>query len=212
MDIILGSQSPRRRELLSYLLNDFKVLTAELNEDKYIPLARTPEEFVTKLSQLKAKKIISINNLKNSLIIAADTIVVVTLHNQWHIIGKPKDEKQALSILKTLRGKTHQVLTGFSIIDQLNKKQITDYDVSKVTFKLVSDNTLQSYIKQYKPYDKAGSYAIQEMGTKYIEKYEGSLTNIIGLPTEKLAQSLESLKVKINNDWQEKININVKFV
>lgn len=240
--LILASASPRRKNLLSYLISDFKILTADLDEDKFLPLARTPEEFVTKLSLAKAKKVISTINTvsfpsrpasavttsgiqknqipypaknkpigNDNIIISADTIVVLPKEESFQVIGKPKDKKDAQITLKNLRGKTHQVYTGFTVIDQKTNQIFTDFSVSNVTFKLFSDKQLLDYLEKFEPYDKAGAYAIQEMGSKYIEKYDGSLTGIIGLPLEQLGQTLENFKIELKPNWQENIKKQVTF-
>ncbi len=211
MKIILASASPRRQQLLSYLINDFQTLTADLNEEKFIALARSPEEFVTKLSLSKAKKVISKHQLSNSIMITADTIVVLGQKDNFQIIGKPKNREDARKILKLLRNQTHQVYTGFSIINQKTNEIITNYSLSYVTFKLFSDEELENYLEEFKPYDKAGSYAIQEMGSKYIEKYEGSLTDIIGLPLEQIAPILQKFSVKLNPNWEKELSKKVIF-
>lgn len=211
MQIILASSSPRRQKLLSYLIKDFQILVADLDEEKFLPLAKTPEEFVTKLSLAKAKHAILKHHISDSIIIASDTIVVLQGKTKFQIIGKQKTVETARQTLKLLRGKTHQVYTGFSFINQETNQIITDFSKSTITFRKFSETLLENYLEEFKPFDKAGAYAIQEMGSKYIEKYEGSLSGIIGLPLEKIASILKSFSIKLNPDWEEKIKTKVIF-
>ena len=203
--LILGSSSPRRQQLLSYLTKDFKVLTADLDEDSYIPQASDSQDLVIILSQAKAEKIIKSHCLSNQIILTADTIVSLKTDQPpfFRVIGKPQDLTQAYKTLTYLSGKTHQVYTGFTIINQKTNHQITDFSLSFVTFKHLSPTQISAYIDRYQPLDKAGSYAIQQMGPAYIKQYLGSLFGIIGLPLEKIAPILNSYSISINPRWQK---------
>ncbi|NMB56655.1 septum formation protein Maf [Candidatus Beckwithbacteria bacterium] len=207
MQIILGSQSPRRKQLLKFLIDDFVIKNADLDEDSFAKLARTPEELVTKLSLTKAKKVAQ--NLKaESLIIAADTIVVLQndQDNSWgEIIGKPKDLRKAQQILQKLQGRKHEVYTGFTVLNTKKKQFFTDFEMAAVYFQPLNLAQIDRYIDKFKPLDKAGAYAIQELSREYIAKYEGSLSTIIGLPLEKLVKVLEKFGVKVKKDWQQKV-------
>lgn len=209
--LILASSSPRRQQLLSYLVSDFKILTADLDEDSFVPLARSPQELVTKLSLAKAKKVIETHKLQNETILASDTVVVFSSDNQFIILGKPKDLQEAKKTLLQLRGTTHQVYTGFTFIDQKSNQTISDYDVSHITLKNFSDQLLNEYVTKFQPLDKAGSYAVQELDNRYIEKLEGSYSNIVGLPLEKIAPILTKLDFPINSNWQDRISHDFPF-
>jgi nucleoside triphosphate pyrophosphatase len=214
MNIILASSSPRRQQILSCLVDEFEIKTADLDEKKFIPLACTPEELVTKLALAKAKKVIANHKVKDSLIIAGDTVVVFDPgiscpdHSQtptWQVIGKPDNLEHAKKTLKLLRGQTHQIYTGIALINQKTNQITTDFSLSHLIFKSFSDKLLDEYIDKFKPLDKAGAYALFEMDDRYAEKFEGSFTGITGLPTENLIPLLQQFKIKIKTGWEEKV-------
>lgn len=179
--IILGSKSPRRNELLSGLDLKFTVQTIDV-EEKY-PDTLKGEEIPMYLSKLKA------NNypIKNGeLLITADTIVYI--NNK--IFGKPKSSDEAIEMLKVLSNNTHEVITGVTITTKQNQETFSS--TTKVTFTELSDAEIEFYINKYKPYDKAGSYGIQEwIGYIGISRIEGSYFNVMGLPIQKLYQKLK---------------------
>ncbi|MGP1621497.1 MAG: Maf family nucleotide pyrophosphatase [Candidatus Cryptobacteroides sp.] len=173
--IILGSGSPRRKEILSMLDIEFEIDTRSTFQESYT--AETPNELVPKLmSEGKSKGFHRILN-DNELLITADTMVICN----EKIFGKPKDNMEAYSMLKCLSGKKHKVVTSvtFRTIDNTE----TFVDCSTVTFKDLKDEEINYYIDNFKPYDKAGSYGIQEwIGAIGITSIEGSFYNIMGLP------------------------------
>ena len=177
-NIILASKSPRRQELLKSLNLDFEIKTKEVEE--IFPPALFREEIPVFLSNLKAKAFENEINA-NDLIITSDTIV-------WHEneqLGKPKDANEAQEMLQSLAGKQHEVITAVTLFTK--DKKTTFYDVTKVYFKEISNEEIDYYIQNYKPYDKAGSYGIQEwIGFAGIEKIEGDYFNVVGLPMHKL--------------------------
>jgi len=177
-NIILASKSPRRQELLKSLNLDFEIKTKEVEEN--FPPALFREEIPVFLSNLKAKAFENEINA-NDLIITSDTIV-------WHEneqLGKPKDANEAQEMLQSLAGKQHEVITAVTLFTK--DKKTTFYDVTKVYFKEISNEEIDYYIQNYKPYDKAGSYGIQEwIGFAGIEKIEGDYFNVVGLPMHKL--------------------------
>ena len=179
--IILGSQSPRRKELLEKTGLKFIVKASDVKEDfkTFINI----EEAAKAMAKLKAN---SFNDLKNNeILICADTLVSVGKK----ILGKPKSEKEAGEMLRLLSGKVHKVTTGVTI--KSNKNQKIFFESTKVVFKELTDKEIKYYIKNYKPFDKAGSYAIQEwIGLIGIKKINGSYFNVMGLPTEKLFSEL----------------------
>lgn len=179
--IILGSKSPRRNELLSGLDIIFRVQTIDV-EEKYPDNLRR-EEIPMYLSKLKA------NNYPikdGELLITADTIVYI--NNK--IFGKPKSTDEAKEMLKALSNNTHEVITGVTITTK--QKQETFSSTTKVTFTELSDEEIEYYINTYKPYDKAGSYGIQEwIGYIGISRIEGSYYNVMGLPIQNLYQRLK---------------------
>src|SRR5210317_524223 len=173
-NIILASASPRRQLFLNSLDIDFKIELKPI-EERY-PDTLIKEEISDYLSQLKAKPFI--NNInENDILITSDTIV-------WHnnkALGKPKDNKDAFDILMSLSGKTHEVITSVSLTS--STKQIVFNDITKVSFKTLSEEEIRYYINTYKPFDKAGAYGIQEwIGQIGVTKIEGSYFNVMGFP------------------------------
>lgn len=180
MDIVLKSSSPRRKELLHNLGYDFEVKVFEVDET--MDLKKSPYENVLELGLKKALVCKELDYGK--ILIGCDTIVV--FNNK--IYGKPKDENDAYHILKELSGNVHEVLSGVGIV---YKEKVYNFVVSsKVFFKNLSDDEIYDYIHTGECYGKAGAYAIQGIGAKLVDHYEGSLNNIIGLPTEEVERIL----------------------
>lgn len=185
-NIILGSQSARRQHLLKSLDIDFEVKTIDgLDETypDYIPV----DEVALYLSEQKAdtfKPFIT----ADTLLIAADTIVVV----DGVVYGKPSDKAEARTMLRTLAGRKHEVITGVCISTSDYRET---FSVStKVTFSNLTDDEIEYYIDRYKPFDKAGSYGIQEwIGFVGVESIEGSFYNVMGLPVQRIYKILKSL-------------------
>ncbi len=183
--IVLGSQSPRRRELLSLMNIDFRVEVQEVEES--YPENLTPVEIATHIASKKAKAFKGLS--ANELLITADTIVA----QHQHILGKPKNATHAKEMIQQLAGNTHEVITAVAF--QYQSQLITFHDCTKVYMNPLSEAEINHYIENYKPYDKAGAYGIQEwIGLVAIQKIEGSYTNVMGLPTEKLYQEFQKIK------------------
>lgn len=182
-NLILASKSPRRQMLLKGLDLDFQIVVKSTSE-KYpadMPLEKIPEF----LSKEKAKSIDLSKRPKNSIVITADTVVIL----DHKIIEKPKSEEEAMAMLKSLSGNTHTVITGVSLTSF--EKQISFSSSSKVHFRELNDKDIEYYVHQYEPFDKAGSYGIQEwIGYIAIESIEGSFYNVMGLPTQLLYEKL----------------------
>jgi len=184
MKILLASQSPRRKELLSSLGFDFEVVKIDCEE--ILPEHIEIGEAAAYLSELKADAFRKLE--ADEVLITADTVVAI--ENQ--ILGKPRDEEDAKNMLQQLSGKTHQVFTGISI--KTLDKTITETDVADVEFDEISDEEIDFYIKNYKPFDKAGSYGIQEwLGMAKIKKMTGSFYTIMGLPTHLVYKILNKI-------------------
>lgn len=184
MKILLASQSPRRKELLSSLGFDFEVVKIDCEE--ILPGNIKIGEAAAYLSELKANAFR--NLLEGEVLLTADTVVA----NDNKFLGKPKDENEAKEILQSLSGKTHQVYTGITI--KTLDKTITETDVANVEFDEVSDEEIDFYIKNYKPFDKAGSYGVQEwLGMSKIKKINGSFYTIMGLPTHLVYKILKEI-------------------
>ena len=121
------------------------------------------------------------------MIIGADTVVV--LNNQ--ILGKPKDAKQAKEILQQLSGKTHEVYTGFAIVEKPSGEMLSEFEKTLVSFRKLADEEIDRYIQSGSPFDKAGGYGIQDQGALFVQKIDGCFYNVMGLPVTKLYQALE---------------------
>lgn len=174
--LYLASKSPRRQELLKLMCLDFELLLNDADES--FPKNLEPDKVPEYIAEKKAKGVIIPDD---AILITADTVVLL----DREILGKPIDEKDAVAMLKKLSGEKHQVITGVCI--KSNVKQITFKEVTEVFFKELTEEQIEYYVEQYKPLDKAGSYGIQEwIGLIGIEKINGSYTNVVGLPTEKL--------------------------
>lgn len=181
-DITLGSQSPRRKELFAGLNVPFSVEVREV-EEKY-PELMSPHEVPEFLARLKSVPFQS-DFPEKGLLITADTVVLID--NQ--VLGKPNDYSHAFEMLRQLSGRKHMVITGVCITT--NQKQITFSDYTDVYFKSLSAGEIDYYLTHYQPYDKAGSYGVQEwIGYVAIEKIEGSYFNVMGLPIQRLYEEL----------------------
>ncbi len=182
-DVILASASPRRQQLLTEMDIPFRIQTKEVEE--IFPDNLSPEAAVTFLCRLKSLAFPEEELNDNTLLISADTLVV--LNNK--ILGKPVSEKEAVEMLRQLSGKKHTVITGVCL--RLRERMKTFTVSSSVYFKVLSEDEINYYIKNYKPMDKAGAYGIQEwIGHAAIQKIEGSYFNIMGLPTHRLYEEL----------------------
>lgn len=181
--IILASSSPRRADILKKHNIEFKIIPSPYVEDH--STTDFSYDFIENLAYNKAKAVVPLVN-EQSLIVGADTIVVL----DGKILGKPNGYDGAFEMLKNLSGKTHHVVTAIVVMDsdtQNYKKQTT---TSEVTFENLTDEQIKYYIDNFKPFDKAGSYGIQEMPKGYIKSYTGDLENIIGISSKTLLEML----------------------
>lgn len=179
--VILASQSPRRKELLSLLNVEFEAIPADIDEE--IDLNNDLVKEIEKLSYQKANHIFK--DHKDALVIGADTIVKI--NNQ--VLGKPKTYEQAKQMLAMLSNNTHEVVTGVTIIS--GDKIETFSEIAKVTFYPLTEQEIDEYVKTNEPMDKAGAYAIQGIGAKFIKCIEGDFYTIMGLPIGKLYHRLQ---------------------
>jgi len=182
--LILASNSPRRKQLLKNENFDFEIVPSDYEEQSF-----SSDPIVTATTFAKGKAIDVYMKIKdmNVVILSADTVVFL----DGQILGKPKDEDHAFSMLKQLSNKTHSVTTGFCI--KYQDKQIIDTDTTLVTFNDLSDEQIKKYIKSGLYKGKAGAYGIQDVEFNLVKSYEGSLNNVIGLPTEKIIPLLYSI-------------------
>jgi len=194
--IILASQSPRRKQLLEWAEIPFEVMVKETDES--YPDNLSIEETAIHIARNKALAVFELHcrrfkptamKPENSIpILAADTIVV--LHNE--IIGKPTDREDAINILLRLSGHEHLVVTGVVIL--YNEKEIAFADTTSVCFHALSREQIEYYVDKYKPYDKAGAYAIQEwIGVVGIKSVNGDFYNVMGLPVSRVVRALQNL-------------------
>jgi septum formation protein len=189
MKIVLASTSPRRLELLRELGLRVKVVDSRVRESKFN--ISDPEKLVKTLALTKAKEVA--RRVRGGLIIGADTIVVL----KGKILGKPKDEEEAKSMLRELSGKTHEVLTGLAVIDASTGKTKVDFVRSRVKLKRLSEGEISNYVVTDKPFDKAGAYSIQEKAGLFVEKIDGCYFNVVGLPLARLAEILKEFNVTL---------------
>jgi septum formation protein len=183
--IILASQSPRRKQLLQWAEVPFEIVVKETDES--YPIDLPIAEIAIHIARNKALAIKNENDFKIP-ILAADTIVV--LHQQ--IIGKPKDREDAVNILSLLSGEQHQVITGVVILQ--DESEIAFAETTDVHFHELSLAQIEFYVDNYKPYDKAGAYAIQEwIGVVGIKSVTGDFYNVMGLPVSRVVQALQNL-------------------
>lgn len=187
--IILASQSPRRSELLTSLGLKFTVHTSKFEEkETHIK----PELLALHNAKGKAREVAK--EYKNALIIGVDTVGAY----KNHIIGKPKNDADALRILKILSGTTHVVISAICIIDTESGKSISQTQTTKVKMDKLSLTQMKAYIQSGEGKDKAGGYAIQGMGALFIKGIEGDYFNVVGLPILKLRKMLEKFGIKFD--------------
>ena len=183
--IILASNSPRRKELLSGLGVDYEVKTLPDVDESY-PDGLSGEDIAKHIARGKAEAYRSLIQA-DELVITADTIVWL----DGTVMGKPKDEEEAKDMLMRLSGKTHQVITGVCLTT--NMRQVSFATVTDVTFACLSDEEINYYVEHYRPMDKAGSYGIQEwIGFVGVERISGSYFNVVGMPIQRLYTELKA--------------------
>ena len=185
--IILASASPRRRQLLAEAGYEFTVYRPEVDESAFAVHGIAPREHAEKLALAKAGSVAE--KFPESLIIGADTVVDF----DGEIIGKPADEKEAERITRKLFSAPHKVITAVAIIKLSANVTVVESDSTTVYPKRMSDRQIAEHIRSGTWRDKAGAYAIQEGGDEFVERIEGSLTNVMGLPMELLARLLERI-------------------
>jgi septum formation protein len=182
MNILLGSSSPRRKSILTGLVDDFRIAHPSIDE---VPLpGETPETFATRIAEEKCRAILNSCSAGDFplLIITADTIVTI----DGHVIGKPDDFDHAVSMISRLNGRTHQVITAVTLLASERPegphRMLTRHETTGVTFKKLDRDGIINYLNAIEYRDKAGSYAFQEHGGLIVDGFQGSATNIIGFP------------------------------
>lgn len=178
--IILASSSPRRQELLKKITSDFIIDVPNVDET-------SDQDILSKATEIALKKAIAIQKKHpNDVIIACDTIVVL----DDKILGKPKDNDDAIKMLKELSNRTHLVVTGYALID--SQETITGKDMTYVTFNKLSDKKIKEYVSTGSPLDKAGAYGIQDNQFNLVKSIDGSYYNVMGFPLEIFAKLLKN--------------------
>lgn len=185
--LILASASPRRKILLESAAISFIIKTPHVDESSIKKDNHAIDAYVMEIAKLKAQDIF--NQYSNDTVIGSDTVVVL----DDEIIGKPKDEQDAFDMLKKLSGKKHHVYSGVAIISK--EKTRLFYEVSTVQMRFISDDEIKTYIQTKEPMDKAGAYAIQGQGAKFVDTFIGNFDNIMGLPLKRVLEELKTFKL-----------------
>ena len=196
MKFILASSSPRRRELLLRLQTPFDIILPDVDES-VIPPEGSPETYCTALAELKANDISQ--HYPNNLVIGSDTIVV--LDN--NIMGKPEDKAMAQNMLETLSGKTHHVYTGVCLKWADKNIHHLFAEITMVTFRELSEADINHYIESCPPYDKAGSYGIQDWSAIFVKEIKGCYDNVVGFPISRFYQELKKLGINLLDSLSE---------
>jgi septum formation protein len=183
--LILASKSPRRYELLSQLGLDFEVIPSRVMEDFF--QRESPQEHVLRLAEMKVRDVA--DRYPDCWVLAADTIVTMN----GSILGKPKNREEAMKMLRRLNGQEHWVLTGFYVYHLGKGKGDKEAVQTAVKMKALTHAEMDWYVQTGEPFDKAGGYAIQGIGSFMIESIRGSYTNVVGLPLCELIQMLNRL-------------------
>jgi septum formation protein len=184
--IYLASKSPRRRKLLKQLGIKFRSFSVNTIEE--VLDGEHPVDCVKRLALEKMNR--AIKKVRNSIIITADTIVVL----DKEVIGKPKNRKDAINILSLLSGRVHTVYTGFCVFNQKTNKSIIDFEKTKVEFRMINKDEIIDYVESGSPMDKAGAYGIQDdFGAVFVKRINGCYYNVVGLPLTKLYNTLRKL-------------------
>lgn len=184
-ELVLASQSPRRKELMALLPWDFVIKTKEVEE--IIDKSLTPYENVMALALQKAEAVAE--ECQGKIVIGADTVVCL----EGRIMGKPKDKEDAAQMLKSLSGKMHQVFTGVALVNKEEKICDTFYVETSVKMQELSESEIEEYLLTKEPFDKAGAYGIQGYGARYIESIAGDYYNVMGLPVHTLYGKLKEI-------------------
>ena len=190
--IILASASPRRKELLEKIGLKFEVDASDCAEE--IDPALEPDEMVHRISLAKAKSVTSRH--KDTIIIAADTIGVIGKK----LLGKPHTADEARKMLAQISGKSHEVITGFTVLDTASNKVFSGTVNTKVYIKKLTGQEIAAYVRTGEPLDKAGAYGIQGLGAVIVEKIEGDYYNVMGLPLNALTNALKEFGVNVWGD------------
>lgn len=192
MNIILASNSPRRKEILNQLNLDFKIIPSSFEE---LPVNMEPDLLVEHFAFMKAKDVYEHHlhiRKADAYILGSDTIVY-----NGRVMGKPKNDQDAYEMLKELSGKEHLVISGVSIFEASTGRSITKHETTIVSFRELSDREIQKYIASGEPRDKAGSYAIQGIGSLFVKEIKGCYFNVVGLPVQKFNEIMNEFGLSL---------------
>lgn len=181
---VLASKSPRRKELLKAIGINAQIVPANVDESVFNKLE--PEKMVRELAMLKASEVARSFG-KNTIVIGADTCVCL----DGKVFGKPRSIEEAKNMLSILQGKTHEVYTGYCVFDCTTGSAVARSERTFVTFRSMTEEEIDAYVKTREPMDKAGAYGIQNMGALFVEKIEGDYFNVVGLPLCALSKLLK---------------------
>ncbi|MEH7417124.1 Maf family protein [Neobacillus drentensis] len=179
-NLILASSSPRRKELLENLHLSFAISSSDVDES-FDP-SLSPEEVVMELAERKAQVVFQKN--QDSFVLGSDTVVVI----DHQILGKPADEAEAISMLKRLSGRKHEVFTGVAIVTPTGAKKF--YERTEVWFWELTEDEIYAYVQSGEPFDKAGAYGIQQLGSMLVKKINGDYFAVVGLPVARTIREL----------------------
>lgn len=182
VEIVLASASPRRRELMARVAPEFRVFTTDIDES--VIKEKDPLAFAIVAAVMKAKR--AAESYPEAIVIGADTVVALGLR----ILGKPADRDDARAMLRALSGRRHRVITGLAFYRGAEDRLLTGYDLTYVTFRGLSDGMIEGYLDQGTFLDKAGSYAVQEIGDAFVARMKGDYDNVVGFPVEKVKRML----------------------
>jgi septum formation protein len=197
IDIILASNSPRRKDLLRQIGIIFTSNPTDIDE-RVLP-GEKPEVYVQRVALDKA--LIAAKRAKAGIVIAADTIVVL----DDTILGKPTDDQDAVRMLTMLSGGMHRVISGVVVMDAVTGRTLTRTSITQVWFRVLSDDEIRSYVATGEPRDKAGAYGIQEKGSLFVDRVEGCYFNVVGLPVSLLGEMLKAFNIDIMTQLQNKL-------
>ena len=182
MEIVLASASPRRRELMARVAPEFRVFPTDVDESS-VP-EKDPLDYAIAVAVLKAKT--AAESFPEAVVIGADTVVALGLR----ILGKPSDRESARAMLRALSGRRHRVMTGLAFYNKAEARFLTGYDLTYVTFRELTAEMIEGYLDQESYLDKAGAYAVQEVGDAFVVRLKGDYDNVVGFPVEKVRRLL----------------------
>ncbi|MFO7245443.1 MAG: Maf family protein [Thermaerobacter sp.] len=203
MTLLLASSSPRRRELLAQIGLDFTVVPSGVDEDDLMRRLQAagpvpPEALVTSLAAAKAREVASRPSTPpGALVLAADTVVVL----DGDVLGKPADEAHARQMLGRLAGRVHRVMSGVAVARARHGLLLADVEVTAVRMAPMDPETIARYVATGEPLDKAGSYAVQGLGSVLVERIEGCYFNVVGLPLARTVRLLERFGLRVADFW-----------